>query len=76
LGYRALVAASISGFNTYQRSGWGLIPERGQLIFALYYDQELNLKEIALALDVPELRISQIKSGSVKKLRKKLIDWI
>lgn len=51
------------------------LPEREQLIFALYYDEELNLKEIAAILDVSESRISQIQSGSVKKLRQKLADW-
>lgn len=53
----------------------GELPEREQLIFALYYDEELNLKEIAAVLEVSESRISQIQSGSVKKLRQKLIDW-
>ena len=54
----------------------GELPEREQLIFALYYDEEFNLKEIAAVLEVSESRISQIQSGSVKKLRKKLADWI
>ena len=54
----------------------GELPEREQLIFALYYDEELNLKEIAAVLEVSESRISQIQSGSVKKLRQKLADWI
>jgi RNA polymerase sigma factor for flagellar operon FliA len=54
----------------------GELPEREQLIFALYYDEELNLKEIAAVLEVSESRISQIQSGSVKKLRQKLVDWI
>jgi RNA polymerase sigma factor for flagellar operon FliA len=54
----------------------GELPEREQLIFALYYDEELNLKEIAAVLEVSESRISQIQSGSVKKLRQKLVDWM
>jgi RNA polymerase sigma factor for flagellar operon FliA len=54
----------------------GGLPEREQLIFALYYDEELNLKEIAAVLEVSESRISQIQTSSVKKLRQKLVDWI
>lgn len=52
------------------------LPEREQLIFALYYDEELNLKEIAAVLEVSESRVCQIQGGSVKKLRQKLVDWI
>ena len=54
----------------------GELPEREQLIFALYYDEELNLKEIAAVLEVSESRVCQIQGGSVKKLRQKLVDWI
>ncbi len=54
----------------------GELPEREQLIFALYYDEELNLKEIAAVLEVSESRVCQIQGASVKKLRQKLVDWI
>ena len=65
-----------AAFQSALTTAIGELPEREQLIFALYYDQELNLKEIAVVLEVSESRISQIQSGSVKKLRKKLVDWI
>ena len=38
----------------------------------LYYQEELNLKEIGAVLDVSESRVSQILSANVKKLRKVL----
>lgn len=51
------------------------LPEREQVIMSLYYDQEMNQKEIALALDLTEARISQLRSKAVKTLRKKLYEW-
>jgi RNA polymerase sigma factor for flagellar operon FliA len=54
----------------------GELTEREQLIFALYYDEELNLKEIAAVLEVSESRVCQIQGASVKKLRHKLVDWV
>ncbi len=54
----------------------GELTEREQLIFALYYNEELNLKEIAAVLEVSESRVCQIQGASVKKLRHKLVDWV
>jgi len=65
-----------AAFQSALATAIGELPEREQLIFALYYDEELNLKEIAAILEVSESRISQIQTGSVKKLRQKLVDWI
>lgn len=48
------------------------LPERDQLVMKLYYQEELNLKEIGAVLDVSESRVSQILSANVKKLRKVL----
>lgn len=54
----------------------GHLSEREQLIFSLYYDEELNLKEIAQILDVSESRICQIQKKSVQNLRQELIEWL
>lgn len=51
------------------------LPEREKLVLSLYYDQELNLKEIGQILDVSESRISQIHSQAALRLRSKLKDW-
>lgn len=53
----------------------GLLPEREQMVLALYYDQELNLKEIGLVLGVSESRVSQIHSQAAARLRQRLADW-
>ncbi len=51
------------------------LPERERLVLALYYDEELNLKEIGLVLGVSESRISQIHSQAALRLRAKMADW-
>ncbi len=52
------------------------LPERERLVLALYYDEELNLKEIGHILDVSESRVSQIHSQAALRLRGKLGDWV
>ncbi|MGI0115289.1 RNA polymerase sigma factor FliA [Zooshikella sp. RANM57] len=51
------------------------LPEREQLVLALYYDEELNLKEIGQVLGVSESRVSQIHSQAAMRLRARLADW-
>ncbi len=51
------------------------LPEKEQLVLSLYYDEEMNLKEIGEVLGVSESRISQIHSQAVLKLRTKLKSW-
>jgi len=51
------------------------LPERERLVLSLYYDDELNLKEIGLVLEVSESRVSQILSQATKRLRARLQDW-
>ncbi|WP_163935790.1 RNA polymerase sigma factor FliA [Paraferrimonas sp. SM1919] len=51
------------------------LPEREVLVLSLYYDEELNLKEIGAVIDVSESRVSQILSQSIKKLKGKLTQW-
>ena len=46
------------------------LPERSQQILALYYQEEMKLKEIGEILSVSESRISQILSETAGKLRK------
>ena len=46
------------------------LPERSQQILALYYQEEMNLKEIGEILRVSESRVSQILSETADKLRK------
>ncbi len=51
------------------------LPEREKLVMALYYDEELNLKEIGEVLGVSESRVSQIHSQAAHRLRGRLRDW-
>jgi RNA polymerase sigma factor for flagellar operon FliA len=52
------------------------LPDRERLLMSLYYNDELNLKEIGEVLGVSESRVSQIHSQTVIRLRSKLRDWI
>lgn len=51
------------------------LPEREALVLSLYYDKELNLKEIGAVLEVSESRVSQILSQVTQRLRSKLSAW-
>jgi RNA polymerase sigma factor for flagellar operon FliA len=51
------------------------LPEREALILSLYYDEELNLKEIGAVLDVSESRVSQIHSQAMHRLKSRLSAW-
>jgi RNA polymerase sigma factor for flagellar operon FliA len=51
------------------------LPERERLLLSLYYDEELNLKEIGAVLGVSESRVSQLHSQCAARLRAKLTSW-
>ena len=51
------------------------LPERDQVVMSLYYEQDLNLKEIGDILGVTESRVCQLHSQAVSRLRTKLRDW-
>lgn len=48
------------------------LPEREQLLLNLYYQQELNMKEVGYILGVTETRVSQLHSQTIKRLRARL----
>lgn len=48
------------------------LSERDQLLLSLYYQQDLNMKEIALTFGITETRVSQLHSQAIKRLRAKL----
>lgn len=50
------------------------LPDREKLLMALYYQEELNLKEVGAVLGVTESRVSQLHSQAVSRLRAKLHD--
>ena len=51
------------------------LPEREQFVMSMYYEQDMNLKEIAAVLGVTESRICQLHSQSIARLRVKLREW-
>ena len=53
----------------------GKLPEREKLLMGLYYEQELNFKEIAAVLGVTESRVCQLHGQAVSRLRTKLHEW-
>ncbi|MFZ5528802.1 MAG: RNA polymerase sigma factor FliA [Pseudomonadota bacterium] len=48
------------------------LPEREQYVMSMYYEQDMNLKEIAAVLGVTESRVCQLHSQSIARLRVKL----
>ena len=53
----------------------GQLPEREQMVMAMYYEQDLNLKEIGAVMGVTESRISQLHSQAVSRLRISMKDY-
>ena len=47
-----------------------ILPKREKLIVSLYYDEELNLREIGQVLDVSESRVSQLLGQAHLRMRK------
>jgi len=52
------------------------LPEREKQMMGMYYEQELNLREIGEVLGVSESRVCQLHSQAVARLRAKLLEWI
>lgn len=52
------------------------LPEREQLVMSLYYDDELNLREIGEVLGVSEARVCQIHGQALTRLRSRMRDWV
>lgn len=53
----------------------GDLPEREQLVLSLYYERELNLREIGAVLSISESRVCQIHGQAMLRLRARLGEW-
>jgi RNA polymerase sigma factor for flagellar operon FliA len=51
------------------------LPDRERLVLSLYYDEELNLKEIGSALGVSESRVCQLHTQAMMRLQGRVKDW-
>jgi RNA polymerase sigma factor for flagellar operon FliA len=58
-----------SGFKGALKDAVDKLPEREKLLMGLYYEQELNLKEIGAVMNVTESRVSQLHSQAVARIR-------
>jgi RNA polymerase sigma factor FliA len=64
-GFREALAAGIEG-----------LPEREKMVLSLYYNDELNLREIGEVLEVSESRVCQIHGQALVRLRARLTEWL
>jgi RNA polymerase sigma factor for flagellar operon FliA len=51
------------------------LPEKEQLVMSLYYDDELNFREIGEILDVTESRICQLHGQALLRVKARMSDW-
>ena len=51
------------------------LPDREKLLMSMYYEQDLNLREIGAVMGVTESRVCQLHSQAVSRLRAKLKSW-
>ncbi len=53
----------------------GILPEREKQLMGMYYEQDMNFKEIGSVLGVSESRVCQLHSQAIARLRGRLRDW-
>jgi len=61
-----------SGFRQSVIDAIDALPEREKMLMGLYYEEELNLKEIGAVMGVSESRVSQLHTQAVARLRSTL----
>jgi RNA polymerase sigma factor for flagellar operon FliA len=60
-GFRAAVVEAIKA-----------LPDREKILMGLYYEQEMNLKEIGAVMGVSESRVCQLHSQAIARMRSRL----
>lgn len=53
----------------------GVLPEREKQLMGMYYEQDMNFKEIGAVLGVSESRVCQLHGQAVARLRGSLREW-
>ncbi len=51
------------------------LPDKEQLVMSLYYDDELNFREIGEILDVTESRICQLHGQALLRIKSRMSEW-
>jgi len=64
-GFRGALATAIDS-----------LPEREKLVLSLYYDEEMNLREIGEVLEVSESRVCQIHGQALVRVRARMEEWL
>ncbi|MEA5444274.1 RNA polymerase sigma factor FliA [Gammaproteobacteria bacterium AB-CW1] len=64
-GFRRALAETVAG-----------LPEKERLVMSLYYEQELNLREIGEVLGVTESRVCQIHGQALTRTRSRMDEWL
>jgi RNA polymerase sigma factor for flagellar operon FliA len=65
-----------AGFREALAGAINVLPEREKLVLSLYYDEDMNLREIGAVLDVSESRVCQIHGQALVRLRARLAEWL
>ena len=51
------------------------LPDKEQLVMSLYYDEEMNFREIGEILEVTESRVCQLHGQAVMRIKARMSDW-
>lgn len=52
------------------------LPEKEKLVMSLYYEEELNLREIGGVLEVSESRVCQLHGQALARIRASMGEWV
>ena len=66
---------SLQQMKTKLAEAIGQLEEREQMVLALYYEEELNLREIGEVLGVTESRVCQIHGQAMVRLQARMKAW-
>ena len=67
-----LQALMNSGFREAVIHAIEVLPEREKILMGLYYEQEMNLKEIGAVMGVSESRVCQLHGQAIARMRSRL----
>lgn len=70
-----LMAIEDEGFREALTEAISALPDRERLAMSLYYEQELNLREIGAVMNITESRVCQIHGQALTRLRARLAAW-
>ncbi|MCP3851032.1 MAG: RNA polymerase sigma factor FliA [Gammaproteobacteria bacterium] len=70
------VVDEVLGEEFHQRLSLAIagLPERERMVISLYYDTEMNLKEVGTLIGISESRVSQLLSQAQLRLRARIMD--